>query len=259
MFHLPAKKLVKVLSTFVVLLAAYYFVLTAPTYWTKLAFIINPPKLPVYKNISDVLPIQSPVNISTPTKNTTPLLKPISPNANISLPTNPIQVPADLEHNQLQIPDLGIKAPINYQVKVDTPTLLKSLQTGVVNFEGTAIPPNSGNVFISGHSSYFWWDKGSYKRVFANLPSIKVDQKIYIDYQGKPYIYQVKDTKTVSPSQTDVMNETSSPTLTLMTCVPVGTSAKRLIVTAKRIYPVESEVTETKSTTPQLKKLPSIL
>ena len=61
-----------------------------------------------------------------------------------------------------------------------------------------------------------------------------------VNYQGKKYIYQVTNVKTVDPSEVGVLAQTAEPTLTLITCTPPGTSWKRLVVTSKLISPAAS-------------------
>jgi hypothetical protein len=45
------------------------------------------------------------------------------------------------------------------------------------------------------------------------------------------------DSKVVAPTDLSVLNQGSDNNLTLITCTPVGTSAKRLIIVARQISP----------------------
>lgn len=47
------------------------------------------------------------------------------------------------------------------------------------------------------------------------------------------YKYKVAETKVVYPNQVEVTQKTPTEQVSLMTCVPVGTSLKRLIIIAK--------------------------
>jgi len=49
------------------------------------------------------------------------------------------------------------------------------------------------------------------------------------------------------------MTQTSTPTLTLMTCTPVGTSLRRLIVTAKQYYPDPNKNTTSSASNSEMK------
>jgi hypothetical protein len=92
-------------------------------------------------------------------------------------------------------------------------------------------------VAIFGHSSNDWWQPGNYKQIFVLLDKLKAGDQIEITYQSKRYTYEVTGSRVVLPTAMSVLDPTSSPTLTLITCTPIGTSLKRLVVTAKQIDP----------------------
>ncbi|MGA2667219.1 MAG: sortase [Patescibacteria group bacterium] len=146
-------------------------------------------------------------------------------------PTPPQFNPTD--QATLSVPKISVSAPIIWNVDINNYT--DQLLLGVVQFKGTALPGQNGNIFITGHSSYYSWVKSPYKAVFALLDKLNVGDKIYIQYQNSTYTYQVNDSKVVSPNAMQVLGSGSKPTLTLMTCVPVGTNLNRLIVTADQI------------------------
>ena len=110
-----------------------------------------------------------------------------------------------------------------------------SLKNGVVHYPGTALPGDNGNVVLTGHSSYYAWDPGRFKDVFALLHDVKMDDKIVIYFSQKKFIYQVSGIKVVYPKDVDVLGPLDHEQLTLITCTPIGTNLKRLIVTAKLI------------------------
>ena len=134
--------------------------------------------------------------------------------------------------NHLIIPKLDINVPITWNVPADNN--LPALENGVAHYAGTAHPGEIGNVFIFGHSSYYWWNKGSYKEIFANLDQLQVGDKIYATFQGQAYTYTVTEKKVVKPTQTEVLNQTHDRIISLMTCVPVGTTLNRLVVIAQQ-------------------------
>lgn len=147
--------------------------------------------------------------------------------------------------NRIIIPAIGKNIPI---VEMDAANLTgenwkeledqiqDGLRNGVVHYPGTAIPGQVGNVFITGHSSYYPWDKGQYKEVFALLPKLNVDDVYYIFYNQKKYTYRIREKKEVNPNNVDVLNQPNDTKIsTLMTCVPVGTALRRLIIVAEQI------------------------
>ncbi len=111
----------------------------------------------------------------------------------------------------------------------------KALKSGVIHYPGTALPGDNGNVVITGHSSYYAWDAGRFKDVFALLHDVKMGDKIVIYFNQKKFIYEVNKIKIVFPKDVDVLGPAPSEQLTLITCSPIGTNLKRLIVQGKLI------------------------
>lgn len=140
------------------------------------------------------------------------------------------------ELDRLQIPTLGITAPVIYVQEQSEEVFQEALQSGVVHFPGTALPGQPGNVYIFGHSSDNVWAKGGYKTIFALLPKMQPQDLILItDSEGNLYKYQVRETKVVSPQDTHVLDQgkNSRKLLTLQTSYPIGTSLKRFLVIAE--------------------------
>lgn len=138
----------------------------------------------------------------------------------------------------LVIPKTDITAPIVFVESTEEANIQAGLQKGVVHYFQTAEPGKVGNSFITGHSSNYWWDKGAYNYVFANLDKLAVGDQAKIYYGGNKYLYQVTNVRIVEPTDMSVLDQTIKPTLTLMTCTPPGTSWKRLIVSFDQIAPV---------------------
>lgn len=112
-----------------------------------------------------------------------------------------------------------------------------ALRNGVIHYPGTALPGENGNVVLTGHSSYYAWDPGRFKDVFALLHDVRIGDKAVVYFNQKKYIYEVFDIKIVLPKDVDVLKPSDSEQLTLITCTPIGTNLKRLIVTAKLVGP----------------------
>lgn len=155
-----------------------------------------------------------------------------------------IIIPVYPPDNRIVIPKIGQNIPIQ---EVSTENLLKenwqaleddiqkSLEKGVVHYPGTAVPGQIGNVFITGHSSYYVWSPGKYKDTFALLHNVEVGDSIIVYYNENKYTYLIEDVKIVHPDQVDVLKQSDDKRLTLMTCTPIGTALNRLIITAKQI------------------------
>lgn len=147
--------------------------------------------------------------------------------------------------NRIVIPKINKNAPI---VEADE-TLLEQkkwdelnehieeqLHGGVVHYPHTAKPYEYGNVFLTGHSSYYAWDKGSYKDIFALLYVLQPDDEFMIYYEGRKYVYRVSEKLEVDPDEVEAMRQGGKRKIaTLMTCTPPGTNLRRLLVIAELI------------------------
>ncbi len=156
-----------------------------------------------------------------------------------------IDMPIAPTDNRLVIPKLGKSVPL---VTMSTENIegedwnelenqiQDGLRGGVVHYPGTAKPGQFGNVFMTGHSSYYPWDSGKFKDVFATLGKLDVGDRYYVYYDQIKYVYKVVDKQEVQPSNVTVLNQPhDEKTSTLMTCTPVGTTLRRLIIKAEQI------------------------
>lgn len=133
----------------------------------------------------------------------------------------------------LKIDKISLVAPIVKDVDGNNKDqYLKALINGLAHFKGTALPGEVGNLFVFGHSSSAV-GQGPYSEIFAKLNDLEKDDKMTVFYQSKEFTYVVTSKKVVASDDLSVLNPTSKPTLTLMTCWPVGTNLKRLVLSAK--------------------------
>jgi LPXTG-site transpeptidase (sortase) family protein len=156
----------------------------------------------------------------------------------------PIQKPAPIEDSyNLIIEKINITAPIIINVDGnDQEAYDKSLENGVAHLKGSSLPGKPGNPFIFGHSSFYAWKPGNYKEIFKDLNNIEVGDQILINSNLSRYIYGVIDKKIVLPDQVEVASQNYTENkLTLMTCWPIGTTDKRLVIisTLKETIPVQ--------------------
>lgn len=157
----------------------------------------------------------------------------------------PITISIAPLENRIVIPKIGRNVPI-----ADIPTdaienqdwqqlekdIQNGLRDGVVHYPGTAEPGERGNFFVTGHSSYYLWDPGKYKDVFARLHDLEVGDEYTIFWNQNVYKYRIVERKVVPPSDTSVLDQPSNKQIsTLMTCTPVGTAKDRLILVAEQI------------------------
>lgn len=147
--------------------------------------------------------------------------------------TAEVQKPAPIEDSyNLIIKKIRLSAPIIINVDGNNDEEYnKSLEGGVAHLKGSSLPGKAGNPFIFGHSSYYAWKPGNYKEIFKDLNSLEAPDQIIISSNLSHYIYEVIDKKTVMPDQVEVANQNYAENkLTLMTCWPIGSDYKRLVV-----------------------------
>lgn len=133
----------------------------------------------------------------------------------------------------IEISKIGVKAPVTAKVNGDNKgEYNSSLKNGLAHYKGTALPSERSNIFVFGHSSSDI-ESGPYSRIFTKLNDVIMGDKITVYYKGKKYEYTVFEKKIVAADDLSPLNLTKIEQLTLMTCWPVGTKDKRLIVIAK--------------------------
>lgn len=154
-----------------------------------------------------------------------------------------VSTPIAPTDNRLVIPKLGLSVPIvamgTEYIEGENWTELEkqiqdSLKDGVVHYPGTAAPGQFGNFFLTGHSSYYPWDSGKFKDVFALLGRLEVGDHYTVYYHQKQHTYTVTEKKEVMPTNVTVLEQPADKKVsTLMTCTPVGTTLRRLIIHAE--------------------------
>lgn len=129
---------------------------------------------------------------------------------------------------KLTIPKLNIK-------DAEVTTIDHDLDKHLVNYIGTAIPPDNGNAVIYGHSTIpQLFSPKDYKKIFATLHTLKVGDEFTVDAQNIIYSYKIFNIIVVDPSDTSIFTQSyDNSYITLVTCTPPGTTWKRLIVKAK--------------------------
>lgn len=160
-------------------------------------------------------------------------------NADKTLQDKPVDKSAE---PTITINKIDVTAPVIYDAASENETIFQELlRKGVVHYPNTTLPGQTGNVVIFGHSSGQWWAPGDYKFVFTLLDKLGKSDKIFLEFEGTRYTYQVTDTRIVLPNEVSVLQDTPTSKLTLITCYPVGSNAKRLIIDAEQIIPVPKE------------------
>jgi sortase A len=101
----------------------------------------------------------------------------------------------------------------------------KQLREGPGHMIGTAFPGQPDNTIIAGHRDTH----------FRVLKDIREGDDIVVQFDGEYFVYRVRQTKIVQPSNREVLRSASDAKLTLITCYPfyyLGSAPKRFIVQA---------------------------
>ncbi len=128
----------------------------------------------------------------------------------------------------LTIPKLNIKNAI-------VTTTDYNLGIHLVQYGGTATPPENGNTVIFGHSTLpQLFNPSDYKTIFANAYTLGIGDEIFATIENISYRYKINSIIVVDPTDNSIFSqEVDNPYLTLVTCTPPGTTWKRLIIKAR--------------------------
>lgn len=143
--------------------------------------------------------------------------------------------------SRLIIPKINVDTPVHYDVGIDHKSQMLAMENGVAHFPipgANSKPGQIGNTVLSGHSSNDVFAAGDYKFIFAQLEKLTVGDTIYANYNETRYTYIITKTEVVLPTEVGkLVYPTTKPVLTLITCTPLGTALKRLLITAEQVSP----------------------
>jgi sortase A len=137
-------------------------------------------------------------------------------------PITPVPIPtAGPEHAvRIQIPAIGVDARV---VEGDD---WDSLKQGAGHHLGSANPGERGNCVISAHNDIFG-------EIFRDLPKLDLGDEVSVHTVNRVFRYVVTQKRVIDPEEVSVMEPTSSPVLTLISCYPYGIDTHRIVVIAQ--------------------------
>ena len=101
----------------------------------------------------------------------------------------------------------------------------EQLKKGIGQHIGSADPGQNGNLVVSAHNDIFG-------EIFRDLDKLKSGDQIVVYTAARAYTYVVANTEIVDPTRVDVMETTSNPALTLISCYPYRVDNKRIVIKA---------------------------
>jgi sortase A len=102
----------------------------------------------------------------------------------------------------------------------------EQLKKGVGQHLATADPGDGGNMVLSAHNDIFG-------ELFRDLDQLNPGDEIRVTTASREYVYRVTGTEIVEPTDVHVMESTTRPTLTLISCYPYLVDNKRIAVFAE--------------------------
>lgn len=139
---------------------------------------------------------------------------------------------------ELKIDKIKVQAPIIWSLSSEEASIQEDLKSGVVRLPDTGILGQRGNAVISGHSSNYVWVKGNYNYIFKDLNDLNIGDEIIIkttQKNGKSFEtkYKITNKDVTAPDDQRIFADNGKPAVTLVTCWPLNTNWKRLVVRAE--------------------------
>ncbi|MEA1926488.1 MAG: sortase [Patescibacteria group bacterium] len=135
----------------------------------------------------------------------------------------------------IEIPSIDVEAPIIWSQSEKEKEILNDLSDGVIHYPGSAFPGMRGNVYITGHSSFYSWSKSSWKEIFKDIERLENGDEVIFHLKLKnkkniDIVYEICLSEIVQPDDVRLFRDYEGYELTLVTCWPIGTDLKRLMV-----------------------------
>jgi sortase A len=126
----------------------------------------------------------------------------------------------------------------DYEVPVKNGVGTDVLDTGAAgHFPGTALPGEEGNFALAAH-------RMGHGAAFNKVDHLRKGDELVIETHEGEVVYEVTDSRIVTPDRVDVLEQRAGRTITLVTCHPEWSTRERWIVTGQ--YEETRSGTETK-------------
>jgi sortase A len=174
-----------------------------------------------------------------PTSTPTPPIQVVLPGGHTPLDSPggpaPAEIPSHLRDlveavTPLPVPTRGPEQAVRIQIPaidVNAPVLegddWETLKRGGGHHIGSANPGERGNCVISAHNDIFG-------EIFRDLPDLNLGDEILVHTASRAHRYVVTQKRVIEPTEVSVMESTSSPVLTLISCYPYGVDTHRIVV-----------------------------
>lgn len=130
------------------------------------------------------------------------------------------------EINRLIIPKIGVDTAI-IEGKNES-----ALNQGAWRIPSSSTPDQGSNTVITGHRFRYLPPNNT---TFYLLDKLKAGDEIMVVWKRKSYSYAVSEMRVVESTETSIQDQTKDSRLTLFTCTPLFSTAKRLVVVARPV------------------------
>lgn len=144
-------------------------------------------------------------------------------------PVDPLLPKEELFYN-ITIPKVGIKQAV---IDMGGEDLKKSL----IAWPNSVKPGQPGEVIVFGHSALpSFYNPASYTTIFTHIYDLDYGEKVYLDYDGIRYTYEIESKKVIPPTDLSILEQHyDAPRIVMITCLPAGTLLLRGVVTARLV------------------------
>src|SRR5581483_9564874 len=169
---------------------------------------------------------------------TTTTLPPATKPAPATTTTQPLPVPqappADpyanvpvVQIGTITIPKIGLVTPMYEGIT------LTVIDHGPGHWPGTALPGQRGNTVFPGH-------RVTHTHPFENIDQLAPGDQVIFQTASGTFTYAVTGTQIVLPTDIQVVDQTTTPTFTIIACNPKHSAATRIVVKGNLVKSVLS-------------------
>lgn len=139
-----------------------------------------------------------------------------------------------ITENRIYMPQINVDVPI---VDINGNEELALTKGAIHRAPQSGNPKDGGNYVIAAHRFSMGITPAQTRQLspFYHMDQMKVDDQIYVDYDGVRYAYKITEKKRVSASSIEIEYRTDKPRLTIYTCTLSGSNDGREVLFAEPI------------------------
>jgi sortase A len=169
---------------------------------------------------STLPPTTTTTTTAPPPPTTVAVSPPVAADAPVAPPRNAYAAEPIRVIGTIEIPKLGLRSTMGEGIS------LRNIDRNPSHWPGTAMPGQRGNVVVAGH-------RVTHTRPFRHIDDLRPGDEVFFTVGAARYRYVVTGSQVVTPSQTEIVNQTPDATATLFACHPPGSARYRYVVHLK--------------------------